>query len=122
MIQITPHMKIFLAFESPDFRNGMEGLSGVIREHLKLDPLSGAMFLFRNKKGTSIRLLVYDGQGLWCCTKRLSEGRFKWWPSSDTDGAVHTPLAAHELQVLLWNGNPRAASVANFWRPVKTAA
>lgn len=121
MIQITPQMKIFLAYKSPDFRNGMEGLSGVIREHLKLDPLSGAMFLFRNKKGTSIRLLVYDGQGLWCCTKRLSEGRFKWWPNSDADGAIHTPLAAHELQVLLWNGNPSTASVANLWRPIKTA-
>lgn len=122
MIQITPHMRIFLAYESPDFRNGMEGLSGLIREHLKEDPLSGALFLFRSKKGTSIRLLIYDGQGLWCCTKRLSQGRFKWWPKSEKHGAIHAPLAAHELQLLLWNGNPKAASVAGLWRPIKTAA
>ena len=122
MIQITPHMKIFLAYESPDFRNGLEGLSGICREHLKLDPLSWALFLFRNKRGTSIRMLVYDGQGLWCMTKRLSQGQFKWWPKRGADAPLHVPLAAHELQVLLWNGNPQSASVADLWRPVRTAS
>ena len=72
MIQITPQMRIFLAYESPDFRCGIDGLAAICREQLGEDPFSGAWFLFRNRKGTSIKALVYDGQGFWICQKRLS--------------------------------------------------
>ena len=123
MIQITPHMKIFLAYESPDFRKGIEGLTGLCREHMSLDPFSGALFLFRNRKGTSVKILMYDGQGMWCCQKRLSKGKFNWWPKSPSDSHVqHQQIAAHELQVLLWNGNPTSTSMAELWRPLPTAA
>ena len=122
MIQITPHMRIFVAYKSPDFRKGIDGLSAVCREELGQDPFSGALFLFRSRKGTDIKILAYDGQGFWICQKRLSAGKFKWWPKSPADQtAAHTALAAHELTILLWNGNPSVTNVADLWRPLPIA-
>jgi len=83
-----------------DFRKGIDGLSAVCRNQLLKDPLSGAVFVFRNKKRTTLRLLLYDGQGFWLCSKRLSQGRFGWWPKDDPE------IDARFLQTLLWNGNP----------------
>jgi transposase len=119
MIQITPHMKIFLAYESPDFRCGIDGLAAVCAEKLKEDPFSGALFVFRNRKGTTIKALLYDGQGFYLIQKRLSEGKFRWWPKSGVGHSLtHQVLAAHELQLLLWNGDPSSASVSPIWRPL----
>jgi transposase len=81
MIQITPQMRVLVAVEAIDFRRGIDGLARVCRELLGADPFSGAVFVFRSKRGTAIKLLVYDGQGFWLCHKRLSQGRFRWWPS-----------------------------------------
>ena len=83
---------------------------------MKTDPFSGSLFVFRNRRGTTIKLLFYDGQGYWMCQKRLSQGRFNWWPHS-VDEQVST-LAVHELQVLLWNGNPDEVGVSPSWRKV----
>jgi len=63
MIQITPQMRIMVAVEPLDFRNGIDGLGRVCREALKSDPFSGTLFVFRNKRATAIKVLVYDGQG-----------------------------------------------------------
>jgi transposase len=111
MIQITPQMRILLAVEPVDFRSGIDRLCSICRHRLKGDPLSGSVFVFINRRRTAIRILAYDGQGFWMCHKRLSQGRFLWWPK----GEVSSSLAAHELQVLLWNGD---AKVAPFWRPI----
>jgi transposase len=116
MIQITPQMRILLAIEPLDFRNGIDGLSRVCRELLKSDPFSGSLFVFRNKSGTAIKVLVYDGQGFWLCQKRLSTGRFRWWPRDAEGGSKR--LLAHELQLLIWNGSPALGSVAPMWKKV----
>jgi transposase len=113
MIQITPSMRILIAVATVDFRKGIDGLAGICRNILKEDPFSGYLFVFRNKGGRSLKFLLYDGQGFWLCQKRLSKGRFKWWPE---EGPLH-PLAARELQTLLWNGNPDR--VPPLWRPLK---
>ena len=60
MIQITPQMRILLAVQPADFRRGIDGLARLCREELKADPFSGAVFVFRNRRRTSIKLLVYD--------------------------------------------------------------
>jgi transposase len=114
MIQIIPQMRIWMAVEAVDFRRGIDGLARVCREVLKMDPFSGCLFVFRNKRATAIKLLVYDGQGFWLCQKRLSRGRFRWWP---TDGVGRQKaLMAHELQLLIWNGNPKGGQVAPPWK------
>ena len=80
MIQITPQMRILVAVESVDFRKGIDSLAELCRQKLDADPFSGYLFVFRSRRATSIKVLVYDGQGFWLATKRLSKGRFRWWP------------------------------------------
>ena len=115
MIQLTPQSRIFLATEPVDFRKGIDGLAAVCRQLLGDNPLEGAVYVFRNRSGTSLKLLLYDGQGYWMCMKRLSTGRFAGWPqSADT----RVPLSARELVILLWNGQPDRAQMAQDWRRV----
>ncbi len=118
MIQVTPQMRILLAVEPVDFRNGIDGLARVCRQTLQSDPFSGYVFIFRNKKASSIKVLTYDGQGFWLAQKRLSKGRFKWWPAGDSTSLRR--LAVHQLQLLIWNGDLGNARVAPFWKPIET--
>ena len=82
MLQLTPQSRVFLAREPADFRRGIDGLAALCRQRLGEDPMAGAIFVFRNRRGTSLKLLCYDGQGFWLCQKRLSQGRLTWWPST----------------------------------------
>lgn len=116
MIQVTPQMRILLAVAPADFRKGIDGLAAVCRKVLQSDPFAGHVFIFRNKKGTAIKVLMYDGQGFWLCQKRLSKGRFTGWP--DKTDAAALRLAVHELQLLIWNGDPATTHVAPSWRPI----
>jgi transposase len=118
MIQITPQMRILLAVEPADFRRGIDGLAQVCRQVLEADPMSGAMFVFRNRRSTAVKILVYDGQGYWLCQKRLSRSKFRWWPDGGREGRE---LAAHELQMLLWNGDPDRARAQEAWRRIVPA-
>ena len=118
MLQITPQMKILVAVEPADFRRGIDGLARLCREKLQHDPFTGAVFVFRNRRATALKVLMYDGQGFWLCHKRLSQGRFCWWPSAaPADGAAQR-LAAHQLAVLLSAGDPTRTGTAPDWRPV----
>lgn len=120
MIQITPQMRVVVAVEPADFRRGIDGLARQCQEVLKQDPLSGWVFVFRNRRATALKILVYDGQGYWLCYKRLSSGRFPWWPSGTSTAA--TTLAAHQAQVLFSAGNPEATQAAPAWRPIGASA
>lgn len=113
MIQITPHMRILVAVEPADFRKGIDGLAQVCRNAFDENPFSGTVFVFRNKRKTAIKALVYDGQGYWICQKRLSKGKFKFWPSGDGPTSA---LAAHQLTVLLQGGDPDDVQTAPQWR------
>ena len=115
MLQLTPQSRIFLATHPVDFRKGIDGLSAVCRQVLRDNPLEGAVYVFRNRAGTALKLLFYDGQGYWLCMKRLSQGRFTWWP---TTANARVPLSARELMILLWNGDPERAQMAQDWRRV----
>jgi transposase len=115
MLQLTPQSRVFLACEPADFRRGIDGLAALCRQRLGADPMDGAIFVFRNCRGTSLKLICYDGQGFWLCQKRLSQGRLSWWPTSPL---ASERLSARELQILLWNGNPKAVELAEDWRRV----
>jgi transposase len=122
MIQITPQMRIVVAVEPADFRKGIDGLARVCKDVLKHDPFGGWVFVFRNRPATALKVLVYDGQGFWLCHKRLSSGRFRWWPTHGTAADQASPgartLAAHQLQVLFSAGNLETTQAAPAWRPV----
>jgi len=114
MIQLTAHMRILVAIEPADFRKGIDGLARLCHEQLSQDPFKGTLFVFRNRRATSVKILVYDGQGFWLCQKRLSKGRFPRWPNSST--ALARTLQAHQLTVLLSGGDPNAAQGVPSWR------
>jgi transposase len=122
MIQVTPQMRILVALEPADFRRGIDGLARLCQETLQQDPFSGCVFVFRNRRATALKVLVYDGQGFWLCHKRLSSGRFRWWPRSVGANEVARKLAAHQLHVLLSAGNPARTQAAADWRPVSPKA
>ncbi len=120
MIQLTAQMRVLVAIEPTDFRRGIDGLARQCQEVLRSDPFSGTAFVFRNRRRTAVKLLVYDGQGFWLCHKRLSSGRFRFWPTR-ADKAV-TSLQAHELQVLLRGGDPDSIKASPVWREVDVPA
>jgi transposase len=116
MIQTSPAMRILVATEPVDFRKGIDGLAALCRQQLAQDPMTGCAFVFRNRKATALKILLYDGQGYWLCQKRLSQGKFSHWPGGE---AASRDLAAHQLQVLLAGGDADAAQGATVWRPIK---
>jgi transposase len=116
MLQVTPQMRILLAVAPVDFRKGIDGLAAVCKEALQQDPFSGTVFVFRNRRATAIKVLVYDGQGFWLCQKRLSEHRFRWWPASA--GSAVQSVSAHQVAVLFSAGNPKRTGAAPDWRTV----
>lgn len=116
LIQLAPQFRILVAIEPIDGRKGLDALAQLCREKLNADPFSGCVFIFRTRRGTAIKLLTYDEQGFWLATKRLSKGRFKWWP---TGTAAVRILRAHQAQLLLAAGNPDAEAPA-AWRRLNT--
>ncbi len=115
MLQITPHHRLLLATEPIDFRKGIDGLKALCKQKLKSDPFSGTVFAFRNRAGTSIKLLVYDATGFWLCQKRFSKGKISWWPTGISNAIT---LSACELTIILAQGNPTCAALPEDWRKV----
>ena len=116
MIQIAAQIRILVAVEAIDGRKGIDAIAQLCREKLNADPFSGYLFIFRTRRDTAIRVLQFDGQGFWLATKRLSKGRFKWWP---TGAEPARTLRAHQAQLLLAAGNPEAEAPP-VWRPLNT--
>ena len=91
MLTITSAHKLYLACQSIDFRKGIDGYAAVCRAHFELDPFSGHCFIFRNRRRTAIKVLLYDGTGFWLCHKRLSKGQFKHWPKTQASVVTIDP-------------------------------
>jgi transposase len=116
MIQLVPQLRILLACDPVDFRKGLDSLLALCKGPLEQDPFSGTLFVFRNRAGTALKLLVYDGTGFWLCLKRFSQGRLQWWPRT-ADTPLHR-LEAQQLSVLLYNGLPEQAGFVAPWRKI----
>ena len=111
MLQITSKHKVFMAVQPIDFRFGIDAIAALCLRLYQLDPKSGHFFLFKNGKGNAIKILAYDSQGFWLCHKRLSSGRFQYWPKSKEEVLT---LTAAQLHVLLYNGDPQSLQ-SNEW-------
>lgn len=116
MLSISPQTRILLAVEPVDFRRGIDGLCWICRSVLDKEPFSGTVFVFVNRRRNALKLLLYDGQGFWLCHKRLSVGRFRFWPKMGTSKVRR--LFSHELGVILFGGDPDSTRVAPLFRPV----
>ena len=113
MLVVSPKHKVYLAVQAVDFRRGIDGLSALCRHLFAEDPFSGHYFIFRNRRASAIKILVFDSQGFWLCQKRLSKGTFRHWPKSSMAAIAFNST---QLQVLLQNGNPAAVNTESPWR------
>ena len=100
-------------------RKGFEGLYGLVRDRLLCDPLSGHLFLFCNAQRNRLKILAWDGSGLWVCSKKLLKGRFSWIESGDAQGKV--VLSHEELSLLLGGIDLRQTKSKRWYRKVNTA-
>jgi transposase len=99
MFGVGPATKVYLAAGATDLRKGFEGLHGLVRDRLGLDPLSGHLVIFCNGARTRLKVLFWDGSGQWVCAKRLERGRFSW-PDPDAASACVT-LGQEEFWLLI---------------------
>lgn len=102
MIQLHAQTSIMIATKPADFRCGIDGFQAICRKHLGCDPLSGSLFVFINRNKTMIRALVYEVNGYWLMTKRLSKGKFRDWPTGEQP--VNPIQAKHLRAILAENG------------------
>lgn len=105
MLSLSPATRIFVALNPVDMRMSFNGLYALVQTVLQQQPLSGHIFLFTNKLRNRVKLLVWDGSGLWVCAKRLERGTFGW-PAGEGASCCLRP---EELQLLLHGieGKPR---------------
>ena len=104
--------RIYLAAGATDMRQGFEGLYGLVRDRLRLEPLSGHIFLFSNAQRNRLKLLYWDGSGLWVCAKRLERGRFRW---PEAEAGQNQVVLRHEELSLLLGGIDLAGSQRRAW-------
>ena len=97
---LTHSLKVCLAVEPCDLRKSFDSLAAVVRGVLGEDPLSRKVFVFANRSRDRVKLLYWDGTGLWILAKRLERGRFRW-PSSAQSGARKIALEPAALDMLL---------------------
>ena len=99
MLSFPGSLKVYLAVESCDMRKSFNGLYALAEDTLKVDPKSGALFVFCNKRRNRIKILYFDGTGLWVMSKRLEQGTFSW-PKSSEAGRAKLSLTPEAFAML----------------------
>jgi transposase len=98
VLTLSPAVRVYVATGTTDLRRSIDGLAALVRERFDQDPLSGHLFLFRNRRGDRLKILVWDRSGFWVLYKRLEEGTFAW--PAEADGAP-VELRSADLLLLL---------------------
>ena len=119
MLSFSGSVRVFLAVEPCDMRKGFEGLHALIGERLKEDVRSGALFVFTNKRHTRLKVLYFDGTGLWLMTKRLEEGTFAW-PKLEEIGAAKLALRPEAFTMLTDGIDLRGAKLRPWFERGRT--
>lgn len=112
MIQVGPSTRVFLASGFHDMRKSFNGLSDLVKHRLAADPLNGHLYLFCNRRKNRIKILCFDGSGLWVCTKKLERGCFSW-PEVEHSSVIIKP---EELSMLLAGIELERTRLKNWWR------
>jgi transposase len=125
MMALGPATKVHLLAGHTDMRRGFDGLYALAHGLLAADPLSGHVFGFCNKGRTRLKLLYWDGSGLWVCAKRLDKGRFAWPQSESTSSGGVGPSSASRAVVMsqtelamLLSGMDLKATSKRVWQRV----
>jgi transposase len=117
MITFPANTAIFVVHTPVSFGCGIDGMLRYCRCLLEQDPLGRAYFLFINRSRTQIRCLWYDGQGFSLCTKRVSQGKFAYWPK-ETDGNISSILFYFEAALLFSGGDPKRTKGKEMWKKI----
>jgi len=116
MINLTnASLKIYLALAPTDMRKSFNGLTEIATEHLGQELVKEAIFAFVNKRRNRLKLLYFDGTGLWVAAKRLEEGTFSW-PASNNANDQKLKLAPQALQLLLDGVDLKGASMRGWYQ------
>lgn len=99
MLSFTGALKVYAALEPQDLRKSFNGLCVLVEQHLQCDPYQGALYLFINRQRDRIKILFWDGTGLWVAAKRLEKGRFSW-PKPSEKGQRRFNLTPEALSML----------------------
>jgi transposase len=99
MLTFSGSLRVYLSVEPCDMRKSFNGLYALAEDTLKEDPKSGALFVFTNKRRNRIKILYFDGTGLWVMTKRLETGTFSW-PKSAEAGRARLSLTPEAFAML----------------------
>jgi transposase len=99
VLSFTGGLKVYVALEPCDLRKSFNGLEGLVRERLGEDPRAGALFVFTNRSRNRLKILYWDGSGLWLLIKRLEKGTFSWPRSGQMEG-TKMRLAPEALAML----------------------
>lgn len=97
MLTLSASTRIFLVAGVTDLRRSFNGLSAIVANELEDDPLSGHLYLFTNRRRNRLKVLYWDGSGLWACSKRLEEGTFAW----PEPGTPAIELTGEEMALLI---------------------
>ena len=116
MIALGPATRIFLALGPTDMRKGFEGLGSLVKHQFKEDPLSGHLFVFANRSRNRLKVLYWDGSGLWVCAKRLEKGRFAWPRPESVPETGALRILAEELTLLLSGIDLEKTRARDWWR------
>lgn len=114
MLSFSGSLKVFVALEVCDMRKGFNGLHALITERLGEDPRGGAFFVFSNRRHTRLKILYWDGTGLWLMTKRLEQGTFSW-PKSVEANATKLRLAPEAFAMLTDGVDLRGAKLRAWY-------
>lgn len=114
MLSLGQPVRVYLAPGSTDMRKSFDALTGLVASVLNADPLSGHVFAFCNRRRTQVKLLVWDGTGLWVHAKRLAKGTFAW-PRVEP-GQTRVELEAEQLSWILGGLDLSQAKRRTWWR------
>ena len=117
MFGLGPATKVYLAVGATDLRKGFDGLYGLARDALGLDPLSGHLALFCNRQRNRLKILFWDGNGLWVCAKRLEKGKYSW-PSQMEEASACATLSHEEFSLLIGGIDLSRTCRKNWYRKV----
>ena len=115
MLSFSGSLKVFVALEACDLRKGFNGLHALVTERLGQDPRAGALFVFSNRRHTRLKILCWDGTGLWVLTKRLEQGTFSWPKGIEVENAK-LQLSPEALALLLDGVDLRRGSLRPWYQ------
>lgn len=118
MLSLPPAVRIFVATAPTNMHLSFDRLAGLAREVIQQDPLSGHLFVFRNRRGDKVKILGWDRSGFCLWYKRLEQGVFHWPRAATT----HLEIDAAELTLLLDGIDLAPATRRPHWRPRLVAA